>query len=60
MDLSATMKDLDITTKDIDNMESILGVQYADIAGKATYHPTPTPNPDNIASAAASYASRMN
>jgi len=57
--LNATMKDLDITTKDIDNMESIFGVQYADIAGKATYHPTPTPNPDNIASAAATYASKL-
>ena len=56
---NSTMKEFDITTKDIDNMIQIYGTQYADAAGKTTYVPTPTPNPDNIPDAAAAFVENM-
>lgn len=54
-----TIKDLEITTRDVENMVAIYGTQYADAAGKSTYVPTPTPRPDNIPAAAAAYTDKI-
>ena len=59
MIISSTVKDIDVTTKDVDIAEDIWGQYYADAAGKTGYKPTSIYEPDNLIDAAADHITNM-
>lgn len=59
MTVAGTVSDLDISTKDVNSMESILGKEYVDAAGKGVYRPTKVPTPEKIVDIAAEFVEKM-
>lgn len=59
MVIAGSLKDLDITSKDIDVMDHIFGKQYAEAAGKSVHRPTGDPPEEGIIDIAAEMVDKM-